>query len=146
MGTLASATESQASYTGVHNVAVNAGGDLAFLGGSEGQAGIYSVPQAKLVHEIDVKAPITDTLWAGSKSIAATSQGNIHFISDDQLERTLQAHEGEVTAIAIHPSGEILASVGTDKTYAFYDLTSRSKVLQVPTDSGMSAFCSVLIS
>ena len=40
-----------------------------------------------------------------------------------------------MTALALHPSGDILASVGVDKNYTFYDLASSVQVLQISTDS-----------
>ena len=48
---------------------------------------------------------------------------------------SFSGHAGAVTALALHPSGDILASVGVDKNYTFYDLTSSVQVLQISTDS-----------
>lgn len=46
------------------------------------------------------------------------------------------SHAGEVTAIAMHPSGDLLASVGVDKSWVTYDLSSGKAVCQVYTESG----------
>ena len=121
---------------GAHRIAIDASGDLALLGGSEGTAGVYSLSQAKLSEEIKLGDPVTDTLWAGSSAIAATSTGSINIIQDGEIKSTVQGHHGGITSLALHPSEEILASVGIDKAYVLYDLNTETKVVQLDTDSG----------
>ena len=116
-------------------VSVHANGDLALLGGSDGVAGVFSISQNKLDQELPVGSPVTDTLWAGSKAIVGTSSGTVKVFENDVEVSSFSGHAGAVTALALHPSGDILASVGVDKSYIFYDLTSFVQVLQMYTDS-----------
>ncbi|KAL9101297.1 MAG: hypothetical protein Q9163_003432 [Psora crenata] len=121
------------------NVSVNASGDLALLGGIDGTAGVYSMSENKLVQEISVGAPVTDAVWAGSTAAIATSAGTVKLFEGSTELCSFTAHAGDVTALALHPSGDILASTGTDKTYVFYDLSVPAKALQVSTNSALTA-------
>lgn len=85
---------------------------------------------------MEVEAPVTDALWAEARAIAASASGDIH-IFDDAEHSSFSAHQGAIHAIALHPSGDILASVGDDKAFSFYDLSSSTKALRIATDSGM---------
>lgn len=80
-------------------------------------------------------APVTDTIWAGTRAVVATSSGNVKVYENGSDTFDFGGHAGEITALAVHPSGDILASVGLDKSYIFYDLTSHKQVLRVITDS-----------
>ena len=86
---------------------------------------------------------VTDALWAGSKAILGTSAGTVKAFENGVEVFGFCGHAGGITALALHPSGEILASVGVDKSYCFYDLTSSAQVLQVATDSGKRLISSV---
>ena len=127
--------KSKPLYTGARIVSLDATGDLALLGGSDGTAGVFSISQKKLVQELPVGSPVTDTLWTGSKSIIATSSGMVKAFENGVEVSSFSGHAGAVTALALHPSGDILASVGVDQNYTFYDLTSSVQVLQISTDS-----------
>ena len=126
----------QLSCPGAKSVSLDSNKDLALFGGSDGSALVFSISQDKLVQKLDVGSPITDTLWAGSKAVVGTSTGTIKLFENGVEESSFSGHAGEVTALALHPSGEILASVGIDKNYVFYDLKSARRALQVSTDSG----------
>jgi pre-mRNA-processing factor 19 len=54
-------------------------------------------------------------------------------------ETTFTSHAGSANGLALHPSGDILASVGVDKSFVFYDLPGGKPVTQVYTDSGMKS-------
>lgn len=138
-GDIANFTPTQKSkplYTGARAISVDGSGDLALIGGSDGIAGVFSISQNKLVQELPVGSPVTDTLWAGSKAIVGTSSGTVKAYENGVEVSSFSGHAGAVTALALHPSGDILASVGVDKTYIFYDLTSSVQALQIATDSG----------
>lgn len=128
--------KSKSLYTGAQAVSVDASGDLALLGGSDGTAGVFSISQNKLVQELPIGSPVTNTLWAGSKAIVGTSSGMVKTFENGVEVSSFSGHAGAVTALALHPSGDILASVGVDRSYIFYDLTSSVQALQVSTDSG----------
>ena len=107
------------------------------LGGDNGTLGVFSVSKDTFLHEFNVgNHAITDVLWAGTMAIIATSKGAVIIFENETEVANISAHAGEVTGLALHPSEEILASVGRDKSYAFYDLTTKAQVTQVQTDSG----------
>lgn len=45
-------------------------------------------------------------------------------------------HAGPVAAVSVHPSGAILASVGSDKSIVFYELETLKRVSRAFTNSG----------
>ena len=128
--------QSKSLYDGAREISVDSSGDLALLGGSDGIAGVFSIPQNKLVQELVVGSPITGTLWAGSKAIVGTSSGTIKIFENGVEVSSFSGHAGAVTALALHPSGDMLASVGVDKSYILYDLSSSTRAIQIYTDSG----------
>lgn len=128
--------KSKPLYTGARTISVDASGDLALVGGSDGTAGIFSISQNNLVQELPVGSPVTEALWAGSKAIVGTSSGIVKAFENGVEVSSFSGHAGAVTALALHPSGDILASVGVDKSYIFYDLASSAQALQIFTDSG----------
>lgn len=127
--------KSKPLYTGARTVSIDASGDLALLGGSDGSAGVFSIFQNKLVQEFSADSPVMVTLWAGSKAIVGTSAGTVKVFENGTEVSSFSGHAGEVTGLALHASGEILASVGVDKSYILYDLTAFTQVLQIYTDS-----------
>ena len=128
--------KSKSLYTGARTVSLDASGDLALLGGSDGSAGVFSISQNKLVQEFSAGSSVTDTLWAASKAIVGTSAGTVKVFENGTEVSSFSGHAGEVTGLALHASGEILASVGVDKSYILYDLSASTQVLQIYTDSG----------
>ena len=141
----ASGKPSRPLYSSVHHIAIDQSGDLVLLGGTEGTAGIYSLSQAKLQQEVETEAPIKDTLWLETAGVVATSTGAIKVLENKVVKSSLQGHNGDVTALALHPSGDILASVGIDKNCIFYDLASFSKAGQIATDSGKLSPTTILL-
>ena len=51
---------------------------------------------------------------------------------------SFEAHTGSATAISVHPSGDMFASVGADGSYVLYDLQSMDTLTQVRADSSKS--------
>lgn len=123
----------------VHSIAMDSSEDLALFGGKEGFASVYSMSERTIVKQFETaNGAVTDAAWAGSDAITATSTGHLE-IWDDTGSRIgdFQEHSGAATALALHPSGEIAASVGADKRIVFYDLAQSTSALKIHTDSGM---------
>ncbi|KAL8691393.1 MAG: hypothetical protein Q9224_004189, partial [Gallowayella concinna] len=139
LNSFAPVEKSKTPYTEARSLAVNATCDAVLLGGSNGKVGVYSVSDKAITEELDVgSGRVTDTLWAESRAIAATSTGSVKIFESGQEIASFSGHSGEVTALAVHPSGDILASVGVDKSYIFYDLTSNTVATQVLTDAALT--------
>lgn len=112
----------------------------AAIGGLNGDVSIYSVEAGQVTQAIKTTEPVTDTVLRGNKMVLATSKGSIKV-----FERgpegfaevgNMPDHAGPVTGLALHPSGEILVSVGSDKTIIYYDMSNLSRAVRVYTDSG----------
>lgn len=108
----------------------------AAIGGLDGKADIYSVQANKVERSLDIGEPVTATAWTGSKVILATSKGTVKVFDSGNETASFQAHAGAVTGLSVHPGGRILASVGVDKSFAFYDLDSLERVSRGYTDAG----------
>lgn len=127
---------SEILYSSTNFLAVNEATQLAIVGGGEGVVGIYSITENKILQSFDVGTSITDGIWFGTHPIVSTSSGLVKMIGTDELSFTL--HNGSVNNLALHPCGDILASVGTDKSFVLYDLEGRKSVCQIFTDSELT--------
>ena len=125
-------------FRGGTSVAVHESGDLALVGSIEGAAGVYSLSQNQMVQTLSsAGGAVTATLWAGDRPVVASTTGRITVFSpqSDTDLVSFDTHAGGATAIALHPSGDILASVGNDRTYALYDLENLKPLTQVASDT-----------
>ncbi len=125
-------------FRGSTSVAVHESGDLALIGSTEGAAGVYSLSQNQMVQTLSsTGGSVTGTLWAGDRPVVASTSGKITVFSpqSDADLVSFDTHAGSATAIALHPSGDILASVGDDRTYALYDLENLRPLTQVASNS-----------
>lgn len=124
-------------YPGSQSLAVNATGDLVLLGGSDGVAGVYSLSQGQLVQSLKCgSGTVVDGVWFGNKPVVALSTGTVKVFDNDSEVASFDHHAGSVSALALHPCGDVLASVGVDKSYILYDLESLKMMTQVFSDSG----------
>lgn len=114
-------------------MAVDEAGELVIFGGSDGAAGVYSLAESKVQQSFKVSGAITDAVWYGSQPVVSTSSGAIKVFGPKEI--TFSSHAGSANALAFHPCGEILASVGVDKSFTFYDLVEGKAVTQIFTDS-----------
>lgn len=109
------------------------------VGGVDGVAGIYSLAENRVLETLKGgSGPITDTVWVGNKAAIATSTGVVKVFEGASEIASFNTHAGEATALAVHPTGDILASVGVDKSYVLYDLTTSTVVAQIFSDTGKS--------
>ncbi|KAI9794896.1 MAG: hypothetical protein M1833_007343 [Piccolia ochrophora] len=139
---ISSFSQSQSSevlYPGSKSIALDASTNLALVGGADGVAGVYSISENTLLQALQrMDGAVTDTLWWRKRAIVAGASGEIRIYEKDKELATFRSHAGPVTSLALHPSGEILASVGEDKSFIFYDLSSLKPVSQVFCDSGLT--------
>ncbi|KAF4990800.1 hypothetical protein FGRMN_8241 [Fusarium graminum] len=119
--------------------ALSVGGASAAIGGLKGQAVIYSTTEDNVQLSISVEEPITDTAWAEAGVAFATGQGSVKVFQEGNQVASLSEHAGAATALSLHPCGDILASVGTDKSIVFYDLVAQKRVARAYTDSALTS-------
>lgn len=104
---------------------------------------MYSLSQNRVLQALKGGAgSITAGTWAGTKAVLSTSAGVVKVFESSEEYASFTAHAGEVTALALHPCGDILASVGVDKSYVLYDLEAKSVLTQVYSNSGLCAVTS----
>ncbi|KAL8694472.1 MAG: hypothetical protein Q9218_000885 [Villophora microphyllina] len=131
--------KSEPLYSGAKSLALNTQGDSVLIGGRDGKIGVYSVQGKTIVHEMNAgPGMITDATWVGNRAVASTSTGDVRIFEDGVEVANFSGHAGQVTALALHPSGDILASVGVDKSYIFYDLSSNTIAAHVFTDAALT--------
>lgn len=124
-------------FTGAKTLAVDETGDFFLCGDSDGDIGVYDLKAGAFTTRSNVAAgAVTSGAWANDRPVIATSSGAVVVTQGGSVEMKFTQHAGAATAIAVHPCGEILASVGIDKSYVLYDLHSAKVLTQIFTDSG----------
>ena len=139
------ATSIATSHRTGRTLAVFNDGGLALVAGPEGIADIYDLTERENVRTLQCGASITDGLWWNDKPVIANSGGAVQIFTGDTQIAEMRGHAGSANALALHSSGELLASVGVDKSYILYDLSSFKVVSQVYTDSGKQGRHSILL-
>lgn len=118
--------------------------DYAAVGGLAGDAVIYSVDADKAERQLAVNEPITSTLWTGSKVLFGTGKGSVKVFENGAEVGALSEHSGATTSLSAHPSGDLIASVGADKSIVLYDLTTMKRVSRAYADAGKDSITSTL--
>ena len=137
LGTYEPKVTSKSSLPGAKTLAIDGTGDSALVGGANGTAGVYSISQNKMVQSLGGEdGAVTDCLWWNNRAVIATATGKVKIFEGADELVSFNSHAGAATAVALHPCGEMLASVGEDKSYVYYDLSSYKAITQVYTDSG----------
>lgn len=135
---------SESLYPGSQSLAIDETGDLVLLGGVDGVAGVYSLSQGQLVQTLKCGGgAVVDGLWYGTKPVVALSTGSVKVFDGGNQVASFDQHAGAVSALALHPCGDILASVGVDKSYILYDLESLKPITQIFSDSGKTRYSRV---
>ncbi|WEW61106.1 WD domain-containing protein [Emydomyces testavorans] len=130
---------SESLYPGGDALSLNASGELALVGGVDGIAGVYSLSEKSIVAALKGGGgAITDTMWVSDKAVISTSSGAVKVFENGSEVAGFNSHAGEVTALASHPTGDIIASVGVDKSYVLYDLSNSTVIAQIFSDSALS--------
>ncbi|KAI0998852.1 hypothetical protein K3495_g9344 [Podosphaera aphanis] len=138
IGKFKTTSSSEPLFVGSNFLATNESGEGAIVSSAEGVASIYSVSENKIQESYTAGGIITDALWRGSQPIVSTSLGDVKVLgSSNQI--SFSSHAGCVNSIALHPCGDILASVGEDKSFVFYDLNSGKAVNQIYTNCELTA-------
>lgn len=131
---------SEPLYPGGRVLSVHSSGGLALVGSPEGAVGVYSLTEKRVVQALQTNGPVTDALWAGDKAVVASSTGTVKIFENGNEAANFNSHAGEATSLALHATGDIIASVGADKSYVLYDLTTNSVITQIFSDSCKQAY------
>jgi len=124
-------------FTGAKTLAVDESGDLFLSGDSDGDIGVYDLQAGAFTTRSNIGAgAVASGAWANDRPVIATSSGAVVVTQGGSAEMKFTQHAGAATAVAVHPCGDILASVGVDRSYVLYDLHSSRVLTQTYTDSG----------
>jgi pre-mRNA-processing factor 19 len=94
----------------------------------DGLAVLYSLAQNQTLHILNCgEGCITAALFWEQKPVLAMLTGAIKIFENGDVVGEMLVHAGAVTDISLHPTGDILASVGEDKSIVFYDLTTMNR-------------------
>lgn len=133
---------SEPLFSGCTSIDLDASGSFALLGGSDGNAGIYSIPEQSILTPLNGGdgGAIVDALWVGKKPITASASGVIRIWDEaGSGSAAINTHAGGVTALALHPRDDILGSVGADKSWVLHDLDTAKSVVQVYGESELTS-------
>ncbi|KAF2966705.1 hypothetical protein GQX73_g6877 [Xylaria multiplex] len=114
-------------------------GGYGAIGGLEGEVAIYSVEADKLERSFTVGEPVTDSIWEGPKIFFSTAKGSVKVFESGSEIASFTDHSGPATGLAMHPSKAILASVGADKSFVFYDIENLQRATRVYTNAALTA-------
>jgi len=112
--------------------------DVVLVGSRDGGAYVVQASDGLSDAILPKTEAVTAGHWVGSRCAIGTKNGKVLIVDNGQELASFKAHSGPVTGIALHPCGDILASVGSDKGYTLYDLERNELLTQVNTTSGAS--------
>lgn len=110
---------------------------VALVGGADGSSATWSVTGKEVLQgaQGDGNAIQDVLIWKEAMPVLATASGEVSVLENGAKALSFTAHAGPATALALHPSGDILASVGQDKTVVMYDLTEQKEIARIISDS-----------
>jgi pre-mRNA-processing factor 19 len=108
------------------------------IGGKGGDVAIYSNDaQKQLLHSFNADSPITQLICADDNIVVGTAKGEVKIYTPQGSElASFSEHAGPVTGLALHPGSTILISVGSDKSFTYYDINALRTVFRRYTGSG----------
>ena len=121
-------------------VDVDASGAQALVGGSDGAA-VVDVQTGEVSETLAKGESVAAGAWAGEKAVLVVKAGNggvVKVFEGAKEVGAIAAHAGPVNGVAVHPTGDVVASIGKDKSFVVYDLESMKAVAQVYTENGES--------
>lgn len=123
---------SELLYSGASALAVEPSAGQEVIVGTS----IYSLERDEKISELSINGKVTDSVWCGGLAVISSTSGEIKAFNKGQEVHSLTTHAGEANGLAVHPSGEFLVSVGVDKSFVFYDMSTGQSLNQVFADSG----------
>ncbi|KAI5807098.1 WD40-repeat-containing domain protein [Geopyxis carbonaria] len=124
---------SEPIHAGSKSISLDVSTDLALLGGSDGAASIYSISQQQVVTQLNAQdGAINDVAWVGKCPVTGSGNGVVRIWNEDGSDsNSITSHAGDILALAAHPSGSILASVGADKSWVLHDVSVGKAITQI---------------
>ncbi|KAF2859967.1 cell cycle control protein [Piedraia hortae CBS 480.64] len=118
-------------FTGAKFLAAHHTGDFFLCGDSDGTIGVYDLPAQTFTTRCSLgSGAVLDGTWAHNKAVVATESGAIVVTQDGAVQAKLHQHAGPAVAVATHPGGEIVASIGADQSYVLYNIHDSKTLTQ----------------
>ncbi|KAF2719773.1 PTPLA-domain-containing protein [Polychaeton citri CBS 116435] len=132
--------QADTQFTGAKTLAADETGDFFLTGDSDGSIGVYDLAQSAFTTRTSLGAgAVLNGAWCGDRPAVATSSGAVVIVQEGQVQAKFSQHAGAATAVAAHPCGDVLASVGVDKSAVLYDVQNGKVLTQVFSDSELSS-------
>ncbi|OIW34196.1 Prp19-domain-containing protein [Coniochaeta ligniaria NRRL 30616] len=120
------------------SISLAVGDELTAISGKGGDVAVYS-RDGEEVHSFNVGSPITELVYAEPNIVCGTSKGEVKIYTTAGAElASFSEHAGAVTGLALHPGGVILLSVGSDKSFVYYDVKTLRTVFRRWTSSSLT--------
>lgn len=111
--------------------------DLLLCGSADGIASVYSLSRKEVLYTKDCKGgAVLDGVFWNDRAVIALSSGSLKVFDEAEEVASLDKHKGPAIAIDLHPCGDLVVSIGADKSFILYDLTTSSVITQVHCDKG----------
>ena len=124
-------------FTGAKSLAADKNGDFFLCGDSDGTVGVYDLKAGSFTTRSNLGAgAVLCGAWANDSAVVGTASGSVVLTREGAVTAKFTQHAGAATGVAVHPSGDIVASVGVDKSFVLYDLQSNKVLTQVFGDQG----------
>lgn len=133
---------------GSQALATNKTGELAIIGSPDGMGTVYSIVRKETLEVLQgasgsINAAVFIDAHGSQLSAVAASSGEVMIFENGAATHSFRDHAGSVSSLAVHPCGDILLSVGDDKSFVLYDVSSNKLLTRVFTNTRM-CFCLVL--
>ena len=130
-------TTVDSQFTGSKSLSSDETGEFFLCGDSDGTMGIYDLQQGAFTTRSNLGAgAVIGGSWCNDRQAVSTSSGAVVVAQEGAVQAKFKQHAGPANAVAGHPCGDILASVGSDKSYILYDLSTMKVLTQIYGDSG----------
>lgn len=115
---------------------MNKTGDLAVVGGSDGVSTVYSIARRETVEVLQGASGVINAAvfidTQDSRQVAvATSSGEVIIYENGSAKHSFRDHAGAALSLSLHPCGDILLSVGDDKSFILYDISNSSMLTRL---------------
>ncbi|KAL2838819.1 WD40-repeat-containing domain protein [Aspergillus pseudoustus] len=124
-------------FPGGKTLSINSAGDSALIETAEGVVGILSLSEKQVTKSLHTGGPVIDAIWAGENAVVASATGTVKVFEAGNEVASFNSHAGAATGLALHATGDIVASVGADKSYVLYDLTTNAVIGQNFSDASL---------
>jgi serine/threonine protein kinase/WD40 repeat protein len=125
----------------IKSLRFNSGGNLIYAGREDGALLAWDALTGEMRSSAQVDGAILalDSRPNDQTLVAGTSKGTLHWVKTRpglEVERSIQAHDGAINAVAVSPGGGRLATTGTDRTLQIWSFEKGERLTSVDSVGG----------